>query len=102
MLFTSSIFANAVVTDPSQPMASMPFAIFTQLGVAEPHDQQVAWAAALVLMAFVLLGSIIGRLLSAADTPADRADAMILTTSIHPTSRAMSDTIAEIGHPTHP
>jgi phosphate transport system permease protein len=64
ILFTSSIFANAVVTDPSQPMASMPFAIFTNSESPSQHDQQVAWAAALVLMAFVLLGSITGRLLS--------------------------------------
>ena len=64
ILFTSSIFANAVVTDPSQPMASMPFAIFTNSESPSHHDQQVAWAAALVLMAFVLLGSITGRLLS--------------------------------------
>jgi len=64
ILFTSSIFANAVVTDPSQPMASMPFAIFTNSESPSRHDQQVAWAAALVLMAFVLLGSIAGRLLS--------------------------------------
>lgn len=64
ILFTSSIFANAVVTDPSQPMASMPFAIFTNSESPSHHDQQVAWAAALLLMAFVLLGSITGRLLS--------------------------------------
>jgi phosphate transport system permease protein len=64
ILFTSSIFANAVVTDPSQPMASIPFAIFTNSESPSQHDQQVAWAAALVLMAFVLLGSITGRLLS--------------------------------------
>ena len=58
ILFTSSIFANAVVTDPSQPMASMPFAIFTNSESPSHHDQEVAWAAALLLMAFVLLGSI--------------------------------------------
>jgi phosphate transport system permease protein len=64
ILFTSSIFANAVVTDPSQPMASIPFSIFTNSESPSQHDQQVAWAAALVLMALVLLGSITGRLLS--------------------------------------
>jgi ABC-type phosphate transport system permease subunit len=45
-------------------MASMPFAIFTNSESPSHHDQQVAWAAALLLMAFVLLGSITGRLLS--------------------------------------
>jgi phosphate transport system permease protein len=64
ILFTSSIFANAVVTDPSHPMASIPFAIFTNSESPSQHDQQVAWAAALVLMAVVLVGSITGRLLS--------------------------------------
>jgi phosphate transport system permease protein len=64
ILFTSSIFANAVVTDPSHPMASIPFAIFTNSESPSQHDQQVAWAAALVLMAVVLIGSITGRLLS--------------------------------------
>ncbi len=64
ILFTSSIFANAVVTDPSQPMASIPFSIFTNSESPSQHDQQVAWAAALVLMALVLIGSITGRLLS--------------------------------------
>ena len=64
ILFTSSVFANAVVTDPSQPMASLPFAIFTNSESPSQHDQQVAWAAALVLMTVVLIGSITGRLLS--------------------------------------
>ncbi len=64
ILFTSSIFANAVVTDPSQPMASIPFSIFTNSESPSQHDQQMAWAAALVLMALVLIGSITGRLLS--------------------------------------
>jgi phosphate transport system permease protein len=64
IIFTSSIFANAVVTDPSHPMASIPFAIFTNSESPSQHDQQVAWAAALVLMAVVLVGSITGRLLS--------------------------------------
>ena len=64
ILFTSSVFANAVVTDPSQPMASLPFAIFTNSESPSQHDQQVAWAAALVLMTVVLIGSVAGRLLS--------------------------------------
>ena len=99
ILFTSSIFANAVVTDPSQPMASMPFAIFTNSESPSQHDQQVAWAAALVLMAFVLIGSITGRLLSAADPPADRADAMTADPRSSPNRVARCLTpFAEIGH----
>jgi phosphate transport system permease protein len=64
VLFTSALFANAVVTSPNQPMASIPIAIFQNSESPSTHDQQVAWAAALVLMGVVLLGSIAGRLLS--------------------------------------
>jgi phosphate transport system permease protein len=64
LLFTTSLFANAVVTDPSKPMASIPLVIFQGAESPSQQDQQVAWAAALVLLAIVLLGSIFGRLLS--------------------------------------
>ena len=64
LLFTSGIFANAVVTDPSKPMASIPLVIFQGSESPSPHDQQVAWAAALVLLAGVLIASSVGRLLS--------------------------------------
>jgi phosphate transport system permease protein len=64
LLFTTSIFANTVNTDPSQAMASIPMVIFTSSESPDPHAQQQAWAAALVLVAIVLIGSIVGRLLS--------------------------------------
>jgi phosphate transport system permease protein len=64
LLFTSSIAANVVTTDVHQAMSSLPFAIFTGSESPSPQDQQQAWAAALVLMAVVLIGGIIGRLLS--------------------------------------
>jgi phosphate transport system permease protein len=64
LLFTSSIFANAVVTDPTKPMASIPLVIFQGSESPSPQDQQVAWAAALVLLAGVLIASSVGRLLS--------------------------------------
>ena len=65
LLFTSSIFVGtAVNTDPSQAMASIPIVIFTYSDQPDPHAQQQAWAAALVLVAVVLVGSIVGRLLS--------------------------------------
>ena len=64
LLFTTSLFANAVVTDPSHSMATIPLVIFQGSESPSPHDQQVAWAAALVLLVVVLLGSITGRLLS--------------------------------------
>ncbi len=64
LLFTTSIFANTLNTDPSQAMASIPMVIFTSSDQPDPHAQQQAWAAALVLVAIVLIGSIAGRLLS--------------------------------------
>jgi phosphate transport system permease protein len=64
LLFTSSIFANAVVTDPHQAMASIPLTIFVDSESPSLADQQTAWAAALVLMAGVLIMGIIGRALS--------------------------------------
>lgn len=65
LLFTCSIFVStAVTTDPRQPMATLPIVIFTSSESPSPHDQQIAWAAALVLIAVVLVGSIVGRTLS--------------------------------------
>jgi phosphate transport system permease protein len=64
LLFTTSLFQNAVVTDPTHAMATIPIVIFQSAESPSPQDQQVAWAAALVLLAVVLLGSIMGRLLS--------------------------------------
>ena len=66
LLFTCSIFVTTVVTtDPRQAMATLPIVIFTSSESPSAHDQQIAWAAALVLIAVVLIGSIVGRLLSA-------------------------------------
>jgi phosphate transport system permease protein len=64
LLFTSSIFANAVVTNIHQAMASIPLTIFVDSESPSVADQQTAWAAALVLMVGVLVAGIIGRALS--------------------------------------
>ena len=64
LLFTSSIFANQVVTDVHQAMASIPLTIFVDSESPSVADQQTAWAAALVLMAGVLVMGIVGRALS--------------------------------------
>ena len=64
LLFTSSIFANQVVTNVHQAMASIPLTIYVDSESPSVADQQTAWAAALVLMAGVLIMGIIGRTLS--------------------------------------
>ena len=66
LLFTCSIFVSTTIaTDPSHAMASIPIVIFTYSEQPDPHAQEQAWAAALVLVGFVLLVSIVGRALSA-------------------------------------
>jgi phosphate transport system permease protein len=64
ILFTSAIFANAMSTDPSKAMASLPMTIYLDSEQPSVTAQQQAWAAALVLMAIVLIASVAGRLLS--------------------------------------
>ncbi len=64
LLFTSSIVASTVSFDPGQPMASIPLSIFENSEQPSKALQQQAWAAALVLIAIVLVGSLAGRLLS--------------------------------------
>ena len=76
ILFTSSIFANAVVTDPSQPMASMPFAIFTQLGVAQPARPAGGVGGRAGADGVRAAGQHHRPAAVPADTPPDRADAM--------------------------
>jgi phosphate transport system permease protein len=65
LLFTCSIFVSTTIqTDPRQSMATLPIVIFTSAESPSPHDQQIAWASALVLISLVLVGSILGRVLS--------------------------------------
>jgi phosphate transport system permease protein len=61
LLFTTSIFLNAVVTDPRQAMATLPFTIFTYSEAPDKNLNDQAWAAAFILMAFVLVTSLTAR-----------------------------------------
>jgi phosphate transport system permease protein len=61
LLFTSALAGNTVSWDVSQPMASIPMFIFTSAEQADPSLQEQAWGAALVLIVFVLVASIIAR-----------------------------------------
>ena len=86
LLFTCSIFVStAITTDPRQPMATLPIVIFTTSESPSVRDQQIAWAAALVLMAVVLIRKHRrARAVTAHPTP-DRASAMThhILTQIH-------------------
>ena len=61
LLFTSSIFTNSVQTDVTKPLPNIPVLIFTYSEQPDPALHEQAWAAALVLMAFVLVASLARR-----------------------------------------
>ena len=62
LLFTTSIFSNiGITTDPSQALPNIPVTIFTLSESPTPSDHAKAWAAALVLILFVLIVSVVAR-----------------------------------------
>jgi phosphate transport system permease protein len=61
LLFTSSIAGNIVSTDASHALQSIPVTIFTYSESPDPALHAQAWAAALVLIAFVLVTSLAAR-----------------------------------------
>jgi phosphate transport system permease protein len=64
LLFTTSIFLpNKIVWDPRHAMAALPLIILFDSEAAESHLNDQAWAAAFVLMAFVLVSSLTARFL---------------------------------------
>jgi phosphate transport system permease protein len=65
LLFTSSIFASTVVTNPSQALPNIPVTIFQYSESPDPTKHAQAWGAALILILFVLVISIVARTLSA-------------------------------------
>jgi len=65
LLFTTSIFPDLVQTDPSQAVPNIPVTIFRYSESPDPVKHAQAWGAALILIAFVLVISIIARSLSA-------------------------------------
>ena len=64
LLFTSSIVANQVSWDPHHALQTVPVAIFELSESADPNDHARAWAAALVLVLFILLASLTTRWLA--------------------------------------
>ena len=63
LLFTCAIAGQLVSWNPTQSAASIPVTIFTYSESADAHLRAQAWAAAFVLIAFVLITSLISRIL---------------------------------------
>lgn len=63
LLFTSSIASNIVNWDPRRALSSIPVTIFTYSESPDPALHEQAWAAAFVLIAFVLVTSLTARAL---------------------------------------
>jgi phosphate transport system permease protein len=61
LLFTSSLFGNAVSSDPGHPLASIPVIIYQYSEAPDRHLNDQAWAAAFVLITFVLVASLLSR-----------------------------------------
>jgi phosphate transport system permease protein len=61
LLFTSSITQNQISFDVHDALPTLPVRIFTLSESPSPDDQAAAWAAALVLIAFVLVMNILAK-----------------------------------------
>jgi phosphate transport system permease protein len=61
LLFTSSIASNANDWHPTHAVSSIPVTIFSYAEAPDPHLNDQAWAAAFLLIAFVLVTSLSAR-----------------------------------------
>jgi phosphate transport system permease protein len=64
LLFTSSLAGNRVSWDPSKPLYTVPVKIFELSESPDPADHTRAWAAAFVLLMFILVASLTARWLA--------------------------------------
>ena len=64
LLFTTSLVANGTSFDPSHALQTVPVAIFELSESPDPADHARAWAAALVLLLFILFTSLLARWLA--------------------------------------
>ncbi len=64
LLFTSSLAATGMQWNPSKPLLSVPLAIYELTDSPDPADHARAWAAALVLILFILFVSLTARWLA--------------------------------------
>ncbi len=62
LLFTSSIAANAISFDVSSALPTLPVAIFVFADSADPGEQAMGWAAAFVLILFVLVMNVLAKI----------------------------------------
>jgi phosphate transport system permease protein len=61
LLFTSSIAANQISTDVSHALPTLPVTIFVFSESPDPGEQAAGWAAALVLILFVLMMNVLAK-----------------------------------------
>ena len=61
LLFTSSIAANQVSADMQNALPTLPVTIFINSESPDPNEQAAGWAAALVLIAFVLVMNVLAK-----------------------------------------
>jgi phosphate transport system permease protein len=61
LLFTSSLVSDDINTNPNQALESIPMFIFKSAEQADPALHEQAWGAALVLIAFILITSLLAR-----------------------------------------
>jgi phosphate transport system permease protein len=61
LLFTCALTTSQVSWDPRQALQSIPLTIFQDLEQPDPALHAQAWAAALVLMSFVLVVSVLSK-----------------------------------------
>lgn len=64
LLFTCSLALSGTHYDPTKPLQTVPLAIYQLSDSAEPADHARAWAAALVLILFILVVSLVARWLA--------------------------------------
>jgi phosphate transport system permease protein len=61
LLFTSSVAANVISFDVQEALPTLPVTIYINSESPDPGEQAAAWAAALVLIGFVLLMNILAK-----------------------------------------
>jgi phosphate transport system permease protein len=61
LLFTSSVAANAISFDVHQALPTLPVMIYVNSESPDPGEQAAAWAAAVVLIAFVLVMNVLAK-----------------------------------------